>query len=142
MKISGSTILLLAVLALSFSCKKKPQAGYRLVKAGEPFELKLNESAKLDGEDLKVTFTKVLEDSRCPEGTDCFWAGEVKIAIAANTGNRSYQIALTREGKQTGPVTLPAGNFRISLLEVAPYPKNQKKIPPEDYRIKLSVRRK
>ena len=142
MKNFATFSLLFCALAFAGSCKKKPQAGYRIVQAGEPFQLKMNESAKLDGEDLKVTFTKVMEDSRCPEGTDCLWAGEVKVAVTANTGNRSYQIALTREGKQTGPVTLPAGNFRISLLEVAPYPKNQKKIQPEDYKIKLSAGRK
>jgi len=142
MKIIQFSILLLVVLALSFSCKKKPQAGYRLVQAGESFELMLNESAKLDGEDLKITFTEVLEDSRCPEGTDCFWAGEVKIAVKANTGNRTYQLALSREGKQTGEVTQNAGDFRIALQEVNPYPKQNHKISPEDYKIKLAAAKK
>jgi hypothetical protein len=102
----------------------------------------MNESAKLNGEDLKVTFKEVLEDSRCPEGTDCFWAGEVKIAVTANTGNRTYQIAFTREGKQKGEVTQNAGNFKIALQEVTPYPKQSRKIPQEDYKIKLTVAKK
>ena len=29
----------------------------------------------------KVKFAEVLEDSRCPEGVDCLWAGNARIAL-------------------------------------------------------------
>ena len=29
----------------------------------------------------KVKFLEVTEDSRCPEGVDCFWAGNARLKI-------------------------------------------------------------
>ncbi|ASE62217.1 hypothetical protein FE904_11415 [Chryseobacterium indologenes] len=77
---------------------------------------------------MNVTFKGISEDSRCPEGVNCIWAG---VAVA--------QIQVM--GTATRPMTLelasmdhPSRNYHqstdfngymISLQEVTPYPKSE-----------------
>jgi hypothetical protein len=76
---NGTTLLsLLLIIALSFACKKKT------VNLNEEFTLDFNKTAtvKLDGENkLTIQFNKLVEDSRCPPGAYCFWAGQVAVRI-------------------------------------------------------------
>ena len=71
------------VLALASACKEKPKAGYTTVKLDNFFELKLNQSVVVTDNDLKLTFTGVTEDSRCPKFTNCIQEGQVKVALSA-----------------------------------------------------------
>jgi|GEM_PF-930980 len=34
------------------------------------------------GNDYEMKITKVISDSRCPEGVNCVWAGEVQLVLA------------------------------------------------------------
>ncbi|MDR6489280.1 hypothetical protein J2799_003819 [Chryseobacterium vietnamense] len=77
---------------------------------------------------MNVTFKGISEDSRCPEGANCIWAG---VALA--------QVEVM--GTSTRPMTLnlasadyPARNYHqstefngytITLQDIAPYPKSQ-----------------
>ena len=47
----------------------------------QEFDLKLGQSAVAGDERLKINFVSVVEDSRCPEGATCIWAGNAKIAL-------------------------------------------------------------
>ncbi|WP_228377675.1 hypothetical protein [Chryseobacterium gallinarum] len=77
---------------------------------------------------MNVTFKGVSEDSRCPEGVNCIWAGAALAQVEVM-------------GIATRPVTLnlastdfPAKNYhqsanfnglKFTLQEVAPYPKSE-----------------
>ena len=45
------------------------------------FDLRVGQEITVAGTDMKVRFDSVKEDSRCPEGVDCIWEGNAKIAL-------------------------------------------------------------
>ena len=62
----------------------------------------------------KVTPLAVLEDSRCPGGVQCVWAGRVRISARIDLGRGSE----TRELTQGMPV--PVADGTLELIEVQP----------------------
>ena len=51
----------------------------------QPFDLRAGQSAVVPG-GLKVTFDRVVSDSRCPIDAICVWAGEAVIALKLSRG--------------------------------------------------------
>ena len=45
------------------------------------FQLQLNQTAVISSENLKIHFTNITEDSRCPSDAQCVWAGRATIAV-------------------------------------------------------------
>jgi hypothetical protein len=76
----------------------------------------------------KVTPLALLEDSRCPAGVQCVWAGQVRISARIETGKGSE----TRELTLGKPV--PVADGQLQLVEVAPGKRANITLYPEDYR--------
>jgi len=129
-----------AILLLSACDNKKAQTDYLMFKLNEVFQLPIQNFAKLEGGDLKIQFTAVAEDSRCPEGVACVWAGQVKIQLSISESATAKTVELTRLGKQKGEAMATVGNYKIYLFAVNPYPKASGKIKASDYFLELIVR--
>ncbi|TZF99518.1 hypothetical protein FW781_06210 (plasmid) [Chryseobacterium panacisoli] len=77
---------------------------------------------------MNVTFKGVSEDSRCPEGVNCIWAGAALAQVEVmGTSTRPMILNLAS-------IDYPGRNYRqsaefngytITLQDVAPYPKQQ-----------------
>lgn len=67
---------------------------------------------------LNIQFEGVEEDSRCPEGANCFWAGRALIRLNVN----GTQVQVT-EGMIPDSVQPIFGNYRFMLQSLEPYPK-------------------
>lgn len=103
------SFLFLTLILFLLGCKKET---YNL---NEAFTLKFNKSAliNLDGDEYEIKFTKLVEDSRCPPGSTCFWEGEVAVRINLNN-DTDFVI-----GDHTPiPSTAEYKNHTIHLLEV------------------------
>jgi len=69
---------------------------------------------------MKIKFLDVLEDSRCPEGRQCVWAGNAKVRIAVWTGR---QRPLVLEVNSTlKPQVVNYGRYEIRLAALDPKP--------------------
>ncbi|HVR91718.1 MAG TPA: hypothetical protein VHG29_11595 [Novosphingobium sp.] len=86
----------------------------------------LGETVVVDGP--RVTPLTVLEDSRCPTGVQCVWAGQVRLTVRIDLGSGSQTRDLT-SGK---PERVADGT--LELVEVMPERKAGLPIYPEDYR--------
>jgi hypothetical protein len=87
---------------------------------GEPFELRLGGAARIESEGLELRFLEVTEDSRCPEGMVCVWAGRVRIRVAvAQRGTHlgELEISTLDPAQDTAP---SLGAYGFSLVGVAP----------------------
>jgi hypothetical protein len=106
---------------------------------GQPFDLKPAEVATIDG--LQITFEGVSQDSRCPRGTQCAWAGD---AAAAFTLQKPPAAAVHRTLHTHGRFERQAeiDGFVVRLEDVKPYPKDGGSIAPDDYRATLVVTRR
>lgn len=100
---------------------------------------------KLDSKSEKeVVLVRVVNDSRCPEGVQCVWAGEVTIEVAVYENKKlSEQTQFTlnaqsaEEVKEWFVAHLPKSKEKLKAVSVAPYPKDGVTIQPEEYKIVL-----
>jgi hypothetical protein len=69
-----------------------------------------------------VTFEEVVEDSRCPEGVQCVWAGNAKVQlqISSKDGATKQMQVLFENGKQ--PILYEDESCVIRALQLKPYP--------------------
>ena len=72
--------------------------------------------------DVSITFEKVIEDSRCPEGVQCVWAGNAKILVKVSHdgGTSNEKIVLFENGKQ--PTLFEDEKKLYRALQLNPYP--------------------
>ena len=107
---------------------------------GEPFGLAVGESATLKECDVTLTFDRVANDSRCPRGTNCIWAGDAEVIVSVAHGGSRSTVTLHASGVSgEGAQTLPGG-CTVELVGLSPEPDQSGPIAQEDYAATLLVR--
>lgn len=61
-----------------------------------------------------ITPIRVTEDSRCPSGTECIWAGTLKLLTKLEVGQKTTEMELTLDTMTT------FNNKRITLIDASP----------------------
>jgi hypothetical protein len=111
----------LAILALIAGCaSSSPPARSGLAYA------RLGQTVYVDGP--RVTPLAVVEDSRCPTGVACVWAGRLRISARIDLGSGSR----TREMTLGEPQQVADGT--LELVEATPHPTAKRHIEFGDYR--------
>lgn len=101
------------------------------------FEIRIGETVKTD--EVTVSFVRVVEDSRCPEGAACIWSGSAKAEfIITNAENESETIVLSLTGLEAEGGT-PGRLFSYSMTKLLPYPKIHQVTDPEAYIAYLKI---
>ncbi len=84
----------------------------------------LGETIVLKG--VSIKFLEVLEDSRCPKGVDCIWAGRAIVKVqVSNDGkeeNKTLIFGETRPGEEKNTNIFSSETFAINGLTLNPYP--------------------
>ncbi|AYO57096.1 hypothetical protein CO230_02510 [Chryseobacterium sp. 6424] len=109
--------------------------------------LKEGETKFLKEQQMNITFKGITEDSRCPQGVNCVWAGTALAQIVVmGVYTRPYTILLstladTKKGYNT---SRNFNGYEFSLAEVNPQPTTNKdyKDHKGNYRIGLNITRK
>lgn len=144
---SGSTpwvVVVALVLALAGCQSHAAQAD--LIEAGldQEFVLHGGQEVAIRGADLRLTFTDVLEDSRCPTEVECFWTGQARIAVDAEQGQGAPTPVEfnTNPAPGQGKLTSEVGDYTVELKSLDPYPKMPDDSPAlTDYSATLLVRK-
>ena len=100
---------------------------------GEPFRLAVGEEMLLPSEDLLVRFSGVTADSRCPQGVNCFWAGDAAVEVRLTRGEEETSVSVHTHGGEKYPRSAAAFGCTVHLEDVSPYPSAKREIAPEDY---------
>ena len=85
---------------------------------------------------LKIKFLSVTEDSRCPIGTNCIWAGNAKVKVQI-TGVRSTRIF--EFNTTAGPKGDTHEGWSITIDTLTPEPHVDKPINPKSYKAKFTI---
>lgn len=103
---------------------------------GREFVIRYGETIQVG--ELRLQFSEVLEESRCPINANCVWAGNARIVVTANRGNVTRLLELnTSEPFPTSAVF--DGHF-IFLRDLHPYPVTPATTPlPQGYTATLLV---
>jgi hypothetical protein len=108
------------------------------------FSLGGGQEAAMSGENLRLGFTQVLEDSRCPTQVECVWTGQARIAILVQPEGREPTPAEFNTNPAAGQnvQTIQVGEYTIRLQALDPYPQTiDESIALDEYRATLSVRK-
>jgi hypothetical protein len=110
----GAPAILLCLVMLG--CSERGVEPEVAARPGDQFDLGYGQTARLALTGLTITFKALGEDSRCPEGADCIWAGNARVILTVAGIDTSLNSYL--EPKATSLL-----GYKIQLLAVWPYPK-------------------
>lgn len=113
------------ILFSNFACGQNSESQPPVIGIKVPLE----ESVVINGITLK--FLEVVEDSRCPKGVNCIWAGRaiVKVEVTAD-GQKAIKTLIfgqTRPGEEKNVNLYNSSKFLINGLTLNPYPEAQQK---------------
>ena len=121
----------LSVLAAAANQKQKTRA----VRGGATVEIQIGEEKEIGG--LRIAFEGVEEDSRCPEGVVCVWAGNARAHFSvADRGGERAEFDLNT-GLQ--PRAQHFGGYTIKLEKLVPHPRVDREIKVDEYVATVSV---
>jgi len=84
--------------------------------------------------DLKITLNSVMQDSRCPSGVQCIWAGLVEVKINISGGSKSENVNIS-----SGQTPHVFDGYSISIVSVSPVRESKKQIIDSEYRITFRI---
>ena len=127
-------IVILSLVLMLVACEPTVKQGM----LDTPVRLKVGQSLDVDG--MLITVEKISEDSRCPQGAQCIWAGKVSVALHVQTQDSAFDMVLMLGLNDAGATQL-VGVDSLTLKEVSPAPVLDQKISQSDYSVILLVRK-
>ena len=132
-------LVLTFFICINFSCFYIP-TGPAHTELGKEFDLQYGKKAVIGDENLYITFKDVLEDSRCPIGYRCFWAGNGAVLLKIEKSN--YDVLVDTINTTLDPQNLQYHDYNIILKNLKPYPVADSLINNKDYIITLLVEKR
>jgi hypothetical protein len=113
------------------SCESKEAA------LSKEFKLKAGEVVEVSEAGIKVSLNGVVEDSRCPTGVNCVWAGNGRVSVKLSKGKgEAVSVELNTHA---GPKSRTFQGYEVRLVGLDPYPKEGTKISKDAYVVTLMV---
>lgn len=99
--------------------------------------IKINNEAAVPDTKLRIAFTELIEDARCPEDTTCVWAGNAKIKVRVSENGHSEVLELDTNPRSTEPVKF--GGYTLKLVKLTPVPRTNIRINRNGYEATIEV---
>src|SRR5687767_2722486 len=124
-KFMKTKLILALLLTIVFGTIQTVEAQSR-----EQQKVQIHKQKKFSKSNLTVKFVSLIEDSRCPEGANCIWAGnaKIKIEVSINGKKETFEINTTVE-----PKVATFNGYAIELLSLTPVPKENIRINRNGY---------
>jgi hypothetical protein len=124
-------ITILPLLVFIFLSFAQDPGSRDQVELGQEFNIKKGKEVVIRGEKVRITFRSVLNDSRCPTGGVCVWAGNAQVAFEVAKKNKKQVVVMLNTYSE--PKEIVYKGFKIKLIALSPYPKVSEPIDPKDY---------
>lgn len=99
--------------------------------------VKINNEAAVPDTNLRIAFTELVEDARCPEDTTCVWAGNAKIKVRVSDNGRSEVLELDTNPRSTEPVKF--ASYTLKLTKLTPVPRTNIRINRNGYEATIEI---
>ena len=93
---------------------------------------------------FQLVLKAISNDSRCPEGVTCIWAGEVTAVVSVYKDSKLiedstlvFSMKNEEDNKKWLSTYLSEKQKKIKSIRVLPYPKEGSKINPKEYYLKI-----
>ncbi len=111
----------LLAIALLAGCNTMPATGQPdagSVADGSELQLGIGETARLaDGS--RLTYLRLVNDSRCPPKVQCVWAGDAEIDLRWQPASGSARDISLHTSANPGPTNARIGDRSITLIALA-----------------------
>lgn len=91
--------------------------------------VKLPEGKTIILKGVSIKFLEVVEDSRCPTGVNCIWAGRAIVKVEVTHNNEKEEKTLTfgatRPNEVKNTNLFSSAEFAINGLKLEPYPTSE-----------------
>jgi len=128
------TIFLSLILTLVFGIFMQADA-----KPKQQFKLLVNRQKVISGSQITVKFISVIEDARCPEGTNCIQAGNARIKVTVS--KRGGESKTFEMNTNLGPKGDTFEGYAINLVNLTPTPRDNIRINRNGYTATFTVSR-
>ncbi len=137
-----SSMTLATVVVSGCSTTSQPATGIigsdaLQVRSGVTFDLKAGQEAQVVGTPITLRFKSVSQDSRCPSGVQCVWAGDAVVNLRVS----STEGTTLDTGVHTNlePRTAVVSGYQVRVVGLNPAPKSGVAIPAGNYVASLQV---
>jgi|SRR5919109_2668827 hypothetical protein len=143
MRVALCVTSLLAGLACSTGtglarCDTSGTSGVICAPLGEPFDVRIGETAYIADTRFTVRVNAVPEDSRCPRDAVCVWAGNARVALTLREAAKADDADVN---STLEPHAVTRWGYTTELVDVRPLPTAGERIPAQEYVIRLVVTR-
>ncbi len=107
----------------------------------QDFTLAFGKSVTIEDTRVTVTFEDVLEDTRCPNDTDCLLAGNARIQLAVTTPVRRVVVQTRADSNYAVVFQEGIRQLVVQLGTLLPYPQAGETIDKRTYRATLKAMR-
>jgi len=126
------------VLTLFFCCKVEVNQSPLVF--DKVIELKYGVIVKNTDYQISIVLDSVLNDSRCPTGAQCVWAGNAAVRLVFSSANNKVSFVLNTN--PTFRTDSLINGYRIKLNILTPYPELGVAIKQADYRSEVEIANK
>jgi hypothetical protein len=125
--------LILTIITILFLTTVAPAA------SADNVSLRVGQQRTAVRGDIRVRFVSIVEDSRCPVGTNCVWAGNAKVRVRVT--DRFGKTATVEMNTTMGQKGVHFGGYAINLKSLTPLPRPRGRLTPSRYTAVFSVER-
>ena len=102
----------------------------------DTISVRMSQRKKAPRSKVRVKLLSVLEDSRCPEGTNCIWAGNARVKVELSFNGKVEVVELnTNTGRRGGQVDY----WAVNLESLTPAPKAGVTLNPRRYVARFTI---
>lgn len=103
----------------------------------ESVSVQIHKEKRLPRSRVTIKFVELIEDSRCPRGVQCIWAGNAKIKVSVKRGASAAKVF---EMDTNGPKnTITHSGYKITFTGLTPYPAENIRIDRNGYVASFSI---
>jgi hypothetical protein len=132
------SVLIIFILVSTLALAQSP-------KAQKIKYLTIDQKVCANKKGMQLVLKEVINDSRCPEGVSCIWAGEVTAIVSVYKDSNVVEettmvlsLKSAEDNKKWFASYLPSKQKNIKIIAVVPYPKKGVRINSKDYYIKIA----
>ncbi|MDQ2746697.1 MAG: hypothetical protein M3T96_05495 [Acidobacteriota bacterium] len=125
------TLFLTMILTLVFGSVITVNA-----KDDAPIQIRVGRQKKFTRSKITVKFLSMEEDSRCPEGVNCIWAGNARIKVEIGAGK---DCEIFEMNTNLGAKGATFRGYAVNLTALTPLPKADSKNAVSDYLATFSI---
>ena len=78
----------------------------------------------MNGTNVRLTFERVSEDSRCPTDVTCIWEGDAVVVLKVKVEAEEATREVHTQGGEPRSRKAPAGDYVVTLVRLDPAPRS------------------